>query len=678
MSFNAKLTAVLKTDKRFIVEEGELLITAVRDRAWQVDHDLVKLLLSDKDIKAKFFDDIAGHWVFNFNTFIEYISQKNFLDNSYTRFRNRIGLTIGDKYLRERGDVALVWPYKDCVLEGGQTKEEEKRHEIFFNETLAEDEINLLLAPKVFSNFVRYTAKGKQPVKKFKRDDNGIIRENLIIKGNNLLALHSLQHLFRGQVRLLYIDPPYNTGSDEFGYNDSFNRSSWLTFMKNRLEAAKVLLREDGVIFVQIDYRQLAYLKVLLDEIFKTDNFIGQINWQRVPEGRTLLGQGESDLTIQTEYLLIYAKRKTSGFLNNAIKKKIDATQKIMEQYYYVLKLNSKPVEFKRFKDSRGGDVVLSRVDDYDLKACKTRDIGEYLRNYDKYVQSVGVQEESSFQQQIISVTKRVDALCVAQYVPSKGKRKGQKVTDYFIGERKLLFAKDYSTFEDNRLYRVTDINDFWSNLEIQVTDIADEGGVTLRRGKKPEELLQRVVKWGTFSPKDIVMDFVVGSGTTAAVAHKLGYQYIGIEQLDYGKNDCIVRLQNVIKGDKSGISRTVDWKGGGEFVACELMKYNEVFMDRIERARSSKELVRIWKDMTETSFLSWYVNPKVPEDAIKDFEAIGKGEDGLKKQKRLLAELLDKNQLYVNLSEIDDARFKVGKEDKALNKAFYSEAYNA
>jgi adenine-specific DNA-methyltransferase len=197
---------VLKKDSRFVDDDGELVIAAVLDQAWKIDHDLVKLLLSDKEIKAKFFDEIAGHWVFNLNTFIEFVSQKNFLDNSYTRFRNRIGLTIGGKYLRERGDVALVWPYKDCVLEGGQTKEEEKRKEIFFNEVLAEDEISRLLAPKVLTGFVRYTAKGKQPVKEFRRDKDGVIRENLIINGNNLLALYTLKTLFRGQVKIIYID----------------------------------------------------------------------------------------------------------------------------------------------------------------------------------------------------------------------------------------------------------------------------------------------------------------------------------------------------------------------------------------------------------------------------------------------------------------------------------------
>ena len=189
MSFNSKLIDLLKINHNLVDDEGELLIAAVQDRAWKIDHDLVKLLLSDKEIKAKFFDEIEGHWIFNINTFLEYISQKNFLDNSYTRFRNRVGLTIGEKYLRERGDVALVWPYKDTVLEGGQTKDEEKRKEVFFNEVLAQDEINRLLDPKVLTNFARYTPKGKEPVKEFKRDENNVIRENLIIKGNNLFCL---------------------------------------------------------------------------------------------------------------------------------------------------------------------------------------------------------------------------------------------------------------------------------------------------------------------------------------------------------------------------------------------------------------------------------------------------------------------------------------------------------
>ena len=214
MSFNTKLINLLKTDPRLVDDEGELIIAAVQDRAWRIDRGLVRLLLSDPEIKATFLEEIEGHWIFDVNRFIDYTAQKNFLDNSYTRFKNRIGLTIGGKYLSERGDVALAWPYKDCVLEGGQTREEEKRKEIFFNEVLAQDEINRLLDPKVLTNFTRYTAKGKERVTDFRRDENGVIRENLIIKGNNLLALHMLKQQFRGQVKLIYIDPPYNTGNE--------------------------------------------------------------------------------------------------------------------------------------------------------------------------------------------------------------------------------------------------------------------------------------------------------------------------------------------------------------------------------------------------------------------------------------------------------------------------------
>ena len=257
-NFNEKLINLLKDDPRF-VDEDELIKPAVIDRAWKIDHDLVRLLLSDEDIKAKFFDEIEGHWIFNTNTFIEYLSDKNFLANSHTRFRNKIGLNIENKFLSERGKVSLVWPYKDCVLEGGQTKEEEKRKEIFFNEILAQDEIDRLFDPKVLTGSKRYTVDGEQKVTEIRRDDHGVIRENLLIKGNNLLALHTLKTQFWGKVKLIYIDPPYNTKSaaNTFTYNNNFNHSAWLTFMKNRLEVAKSVLTEDGILVVAIDHHEL-------------------------------------------------------------------------------------------------------------------------------------------------------------------------------------------------------------------------------------------------------------------------------------------------------------------------------------------------------------------------------------------------------------------------------------
>ena len=146
--FHTRLVNLLKQDARFTDENGELIIAAVTDRAWKLDEELVKTLLSHADFKAAFFKKIEGHWNFHATKFTDYISDKNFLDNSYTRFHNKIGLNIGDKFLRERGEVTLVWPYKDCVLEGGQTKDDEKRKEIFFNETLAKDEIGRMLRRK--------------------------------------------------------------------------------------------------------------------------------------------------------------------------------------------------------------------------------------------------------------------------------------------------------------------------------------------------------------------------------------------------------------------------------------------------------------------------------------------------------------------------------------------------
>ena len=276
-TFHQKLINLLKTDERLLDENGEPITTLIHGYARQLDRDLVRLLLREPEIKAKFFDEIDGHYVFNSITFINYISDKNFLANSYTRFRNKIGLNIEGKFLRERGEVSLVWPYKDCVLEGGQTKEEEKRREIFFNEILAQDEINRLFDPKVLTNWKRYTIDGEQKVTEVKRDGNGVIRENLLIKGNNLLALHSLKTQLRGQVKLIYIDPPYNTGSDSFGYNDSFNHSAWLTFMKNRLEVARELLKSDGIIFIHIDDQEMHYLKLVADDIFGRDNFIATV-----------------------------------------------------------------------------------------------------------------------------------------------------------------------------------------------------------------------------------------------------------------------------------------------------------------------------------------------------------------------------------------------------------------
>jgi len=155
-NFDQKLIKLLESNPDFVDNTGTLHSAAIRERAWKLDPELIKLLITDKKVEAKFFREIEGRWIFDNNAFVDYITDKNFFADSYTQFRNKIDLNIDGKFLPERGEVSLVWPYKDCVLEGGQTKESEKRKEIFFNELLAPDEINRMFSPKVLMGWRHY------------------------------------------------------------------------------------------------------------------------------------------------------------------------------------------------------------------------------------------------------------------------------------------------------------------------------------------------------------------------------------------------------------------------------------------------------------------------------------------------------------------------------------------
>ncbi|MBK8988182.1 MAG: site-specific DNA-methyltransferase [Chloroflexi bacterium] len=303
MELASQLTALLQQDGRFYAN-NQLLKNQVTEYALKLDRELLRLLLSHDRLKAHFFVDIDGVLVFDRDKFVRFINHKAFLPDSYTSFKNKIGLATADgRYLHENRDVVLVWPYKDCVLEGGQTKEEQKRDEIFWNETLAPDDVDRLLAPKLLTNWRRYDANGRHEVTELQATDN------LIIKGNNLLALALLKKRFAGKVKLIYIDPPYNMGGDSFQYNDRFNHSTWLTFMKNRLSVAKELLRPDGALFVQIDHHELAYLTAILDELFGVENRAQIISIKAAsPSGFKAYNPGPIDVT---EFVLFYTKDKS-------------------------------------------------------------------------------------------------------------------------------------------------------------------------------------------------------------------------------------------------------------------------------------------------------------------------------------------------------------------------------
>ena len=646
-----ELEQLLQQDNR-LTADGKLMKNKVVELAHKLDKNLLKLLLSSETIKLHFFEDIDGTLVFDKVKFQDFVNLKEFLADSYTRYKSKIGLQVSGDYLAKSKDVVLVWPYKDCVLEGGQTKDErESRNEIFWNETLAPDEINRLLSPKALTNFKRYDKKGEAPLS----GKVDFSKENLIVKGNNLLALHSLKERFAGQVKLIYIDSPYNTGQDSFGYNDSFNHSTWMTFMKNRLEIAKELLKDEGFFCCHIDDHEGQYLKVLLDEIFDRDNFLTVFNVRVRYPNKTL--KQDMDFHKEVEHIHIYRRTSKSKPI---LKEKENTIDKYV--YYFNELTDGTEMELGNKK------VIVFQSDEYSIEKKKPSKKGR------KEIWASGSildgNSSGRFFRDCLTGRYKNDGYGVAYKVYGVGEEiDGYR---YFTGPNKSGATKGKyyqgvpSSQEDGQTSTIP-INNYY-DLAGSFGNCRTEGGVELRSGKKPEVLLQILLQHFS-SPEELVMDYHLGSGTTIAVAHKMGRRFIGVEQLDYGKNDSTVRLNNVVKGDQTGISKDVAWKGGGSFIYCELAKDNARFIDRIEDARNTKALKVIWEAMQKEGFISYRVN----ESKVFEDDEEGKfSELSLGEQKQVLIRTLDLNQLYVNYSEIDDKRYKVSKEDKELNKQFY------
>lgn len=653
--FYSKLENLLKKDSRFVDQEGDLLKSACIDAAYKADTKLIELLLSDNEFKNKFFSKIKESLVFNVNNFIGYVQDKNFLADSYTKYRNKIGLNIDGKFLNERKEVALVWPFKDCVLEGGQTREDAKRKEIFFNEVLAQDEIDRLLDPKVMTNWKRYTVNGEEELKELKRDNDGTIKENLIIKGNNLLALHSLKKQFQNKIKLIYIDPPYNTGNDSFGYNDSFNHSTWLTFMKNRLDVAKDLLRDDGVIFVQCDSKEQAYLKILMDEIFDRSNFIEVITVVNNPRGRDYGGVANMH-----EFINVFSKTAE----------------------YSLYDLLDENKEFP-YKDNKGG---------FEIRELRNRNIKFNDKNrpnlfYSFYLNPKNEDENGFYE---ISLEKKSGWVEVKpaksqgiQTVWRWGKEKAKQNMNINICGKGMKDNGRYQIVEKYREKTRMARSVWWDkevNSERGTLHLKELFGGKVFDNPKPEETLKRIIEMST-RENDIVLDYFAGSGTTGAVALKMKRQFIITEQLDYVENITVERLKKVIgintkksgkmfneiDFDKGGVTNEVGWKGGGDFVYCELMEYNEQFINKIKNADTTQKLLNIWKDIKDKGFMKYQVDLVKFDAEIEEFKKFP-----LDKQKHALIDTLNKNQLYLNLSELNDKDFKVGAEDKIINKKFY------
>ena len=599
-------------------------------------------LLKNKQCKKRFFVELGGAIVFKAKDFRFFLEETK-VDNSFTTYKNRIGLTALDKFIEDTPDVVLAWPYKDCVLTGGQSTDEgtdthyecnkegkykpkqSSRKEIFFNQVLAHDEIDRLTDEKALVNWRRHSKGGVKNVDEIKRDDDGAIRENLIIKGNNLLALHCLKKQFSGRVKLIYIDPPYNTGNDSFKYNDNFNHSTWLTFMKNRLDVAKELLRNDGVIFVQCDDSEQAYLKVLMDEVFGQSNFVQSVTIKMSEVSGVKMAHKDKKFIRLKETLILFAKNKVNFRVTNYPITFDTAIRDVSKNYTKIITNISRPYKEWKYKT-----VPKSKMTD----AFILKNKNSLFRTAPN--KSLKVEYRESF-------TKKAKNY-------------------YLMGDDVLWLSK---RFVENKPFIY--VGDIWD--DIKTTGIANEGDVKFKNGKKPEMLVRRIIESTTILG-DLVLDYHLGSGTTAAVAHKMERQYIGIEQMDYIEDIACARLKKVIGGEQGGISKDVGWQGGGDFIYCELAEWNEKAKQKIAACKNLSALEKLFDEMNDKYFLHY--NLRVAEFRDKICQEDGFRSLSLSQHKEIFSAMLDLNQLHIPRSEMADKRFGMSKIDQRFTTAFY------
>ena len=607
--------------------------------------------MREEKIKNHFFSKLEeGILVFKKDVFLQFLNNKEFLPDSFTAYKTKIGLGNKDgSLLSENHDIVLNFPYKDCILEGGQTKEDAKRDEIFFNETLAPSEITRLLDEKVFTNFKRYDKDGEHEVKEIKEDDN------FIIKGNNLVVLHSLKKKYAGKVKCIYIDPPYNTGNDSFQYNDNFNHSTWLTFMKNRLEISKEILSDNGTIAISIDNYELGYLLVLLDEVFGKENRKNIITVKRASaSGAKVINPGVVNLV---DYIVLYSKdtklwKPNRVFMSKGYDTRYNGFIKNRKQNHYRWQFTTVLEEFSEQVGIKKSQLKKYFGSDYEEELNKF-----VINNSDSVFRWVAL-DDSQISTETIKVKQESQKNPESIY---HIERMGFK--DYYIKNgQAILFAEDRIMNIDGRKTFSTPISDIWDDC--LPNDLHNEGGVSLKKGKKPEKLISRILELTT-NENDIVLDYHLGSGTTAAVAHKLNRQYIGVEQMEYIENKVVSRLRNVIQGEEKGISKSINWQGGGEFVYCELKNEAEDFKNSVIESQSNGDLTELFNLAKKSSFLSYRVEPKKLKK--KEFLELSFAE-----KKQLLLEIIDQNNLYVNFSDIDDDTYGISEDEKILNKEFY------
>ncbi len=615
------------------------------------DGKLLEFMLSDPnadDYKNAFFKTIANTLVFDEKALLEGLATKE-LESSFTQFANKIGL-YSQGPIKSDGSVVLNFPFKDNVLLGNAKDDSAKSDELFYHEVLHKKQIDALLNKKALCRFEMH---GKGDLESALKDKN----TNYLIKGNNLIALHSLKKKFAKQVKCIYIDPPYNTGNDSFNYNDNFNHSSWLVFMKNRLEIAKEFLSENGVIFIQCDDNEQAYLKVLCDEIFGRENFVASLHVEiSTTQGMKVASAKKGNIVKNAEYILIYAK----NIENFSFIRPLYVSKNYDEHYsIYLDPKTKKRGTLLNFLKSKYENITKDKViafynDDKDFRDFihKNADNIYQEHNADLNINLTHEQENKLNNNEIIEYGEYL------LFKNSNNKiRQLIRLSEDGIGE-----TDDFDAKFGFRKIR----GDWWAGYYKDMGNVNKQGGdILFKNGKKPERLIRDILEIAT-NENDLVLDFFAGSGTTLAVAHKMNRRYIGIEQMDYIENITKERLKKVIAGEQGGISKKLDFKGGGSFVYAELKEVNLEIKKQILNAKSANECLKIFNNLSER-FLK-RADCKINEIRSEDFQNLD-----LNEQKETCYRLLDSNEDYLSFGDIDEDAWGIDEKTKKYNEIFYS-----
>lgn len=611
---------------KYFSPDGSIARSAVLDDLELNDKELIGAIINNKYFQENYSVPFKNSFIFNGDEFKTALSQREYVYDGLTNYRNQIGLSVLrrplDSFANE--NIELDFPYKDTVLKAGMDKSDAKRStEPYLNKIIAKDEINSLVEPKAFRN-----------TKVF--GDVDAANPNLLIKGNNLIALYSLDKRYSDAVKLIYVDVPYyfkeQKETDSFLYNSNFKLSTWLVFMENRLQEAFKLLKDDGSIWIHVGEDGMHYLKVLCDQIFSPENYVGTLP-RKTRDGKSDVPFNFSQ---DFDWLLVYTKSTNP---EDTI-----VGRKIQRKYY-------ETPDFPGRK-WRTADATTQ-------KTIKERPNSDFTMVNPKTGKEYPVNPDRSW-----AVTKDT-----FQEWYDRGGIGFPDDYDFMKGHRPFRRVfKDEDDKKDKLSYVSSDLllKDFIKTLLAKSKTTKKDEYVKKQQFNyaKPEELMKQIISVTT-KEGDYVMDFFSGSGTTAAAALKMNRRFIAVEQIDEQLQLSKKRLNSVVKNeDKGGISKEVDWKGGSGFIYTELASKKENLIDQINAATTIDELTQIAKLIGDDDYqLNIDINKvwqNLDQVTVNDV-------------KNAMVDILEPAQLYVSALNADDPEEHISEKDRNFTKAFYA-----